>query len=203
LTAAPSAANVGPMSTTDPDFGVDLGVLPFNRSYWVLPGKLLAGFYPFSSDPITGRRRIESLLDAGVDHIVDLTEEGEGSHFGTPLADYGEMLAEVAAERDALVTHRRHPVVDLDIPTIETMVGILDAIDDAIARGRTVYVHCWGGRGRTGTAVGCWLARHAMASGAGALAMIRYLRRTDAKADTEAPETEAQKAFVVDWPRGR
>jgi hypothetical protein len=33
--------------------------------------------------------------------------------------------------------------------------------------------------------------------------MIRYLRRTDAKAHTEAPETAAQKAFVVDWPSGR
>ncbi len=167
------------MNTTDPDFGVDLGVLPFNRSYWVVPGKLLAGFYPFSSDPITGRQRIESLLDVGVEHIVNLTEPGEGSHFGTPLADYGEVLDEVA------------------------MVGILDDIDDAIAAGRTVYVHCWGGRGRTGTAVGCWLARHAMASGDNALAMIRYLRRTDAKAHTEAPETAAQKQFVVDWPRGR
>ena len=25
-----------------------------------------------------------------------------------------------------------------------------------------VYVHCWGGIGRTGTVVGCWLVRHGM-----------------------------------------
>jgi hypothetical protein len=26
--------------------------VPFNRSYWVVPGKLLAGCYPGSEDPI-------------------------------------------------------------------------------------------------------------------------------------------------------
>lgn len=191
------------MQPSDPNFGVQLGVIPFSRSYWVVPGKLLAGFYPSSSNPVVGRQRIESLLGIGVGHIVDLTEAGEGSHVGVPLADYREMLGDIAGEHDVEVTHGRHPIVDLDIPTVETMVGILDAIDDAVAAGRMVYVHCWGGRGRTGTAVGCWLARHAMASGEQALAMIRYLRRTEGKAETEAPETAAQKQFVRDWPPGR
>ena len=40
------------------------------------------------------------------------------------------------------------------------MASILDAIDAALDGGKTVYVHCWGGVGRTGTVVGCWLVRH-------------------------------------------
>ncbi len=36
----------------------------------------------------------------------------------------------------------------------------LDAIDEEIARGGVVFVHCWAGCGRTGVVVGCWLVRH-------------------------------------------
>lgn len=32
----------------------------------------------------------------------------------------------------------------------------------ALAAGQTVYVHCYGGIGRTGTVVGCWLVRHGL-----------------------------------------
>ena len=31
------------------------------------------------------------------------------------------------------------------------MQEILDAVDRALAAGRNVYLHCWGGIGRTGT----------------------------------------------------
>jgi protein-tyrosine phosphatase len=71
-----------------------------------------------------------------------------------------------------------------------------------VAAGRAVYVHCWGGRGRTGTAVGCYLARHGLAADDQALAMLRYLRRTDARAEAESPETTAQKDFVRRWRAG-
>ena len=44
----------------------------------------------------------------------------------------------------------------------EAVATILDAIDVALAQGRTVDVHCWGRIGRTGAAVGCWLVRHGL-----------------------------------------
>ena len=46
---------------------------------------------------------------------------------------------------------------------------ILDEIDGAILNGKTVYVHCLGGIGRTGTVVGCYLVRHGIAAGGKAL----------------------------------
>jgi hypothetical protein len=33
--------------------------------------------------------------------------------------------------------------------------------------------------------------------------IVRYVRRTDAKANTESPETPAQKAFVRAWAVGQ
>jgi|GEM_PF-2692947 len=39
----------------------------------------------------------------------------------------------------------------------ETMAKIMDAILGSITSGPAVYIHYWGGIGRTGTVVGYWL----------------------------------------------
>ena len=64
----------------------------------------------------------------------------------------------------------------MGVPTIPHMTRILDEVDGALADGGSVYVHCWGGIGRTGTVVGCWLVRHGLDDG-DAVARIAELRR--------------------------
>jgi len=49
--------------------------VPFERSYWVVPGKFLAGAYPGDSDPEKAERKLRGLLAAGIRCIVDLTTE--------------------------------------------------------------------------------------------------------------------------------
>ena len=61
-------------------------------------------------------------------------------------------------------------------PTAGHVMQILDDIDAVRADGGTVYVHCWGGVGRTGTVVGCLLVRHGL-DGGDAIARIAELRR--------------------------
>ena len=190
-------------STIHPSFGVELGVIPFDRSYWVVPGRLLAGLYPASDKPEEATEKLQRLLAVGVRHVINLTEPVEKNWNGPALSDYEPELTGLAAERKVQVVCRRLTIRDLDVPTITTMKTILDDIDEAMKVGRTAYVHCWGGRGRTGTVVGCFLARHGMAVGDHALNMIRWLRRTDAKAHTESPETPAQKDFVRAWSVGQ
>ena len=188
---------------SDPSFGVELGIIPYDRSYWVVPGRLLAGFFPASPDPDETTVKLRALLAVGVRHVVNLTEAVEGNHDGLTLLDYEAELRALADAMQVAVSHQRSAVVDLGVPTLEQMTAILDAIDHAIGKGKPVYVHCWGGRGRTATVVGCYLARHGMAVGERALSMIRYLRRTDAKADSAAPESRAQKDFVRNWKIGQ
>lgn len=105
---------------------------------------------------------------------------------------------------DAL-TCGRFPIPDLGICTSERMNEILDAIDEHLAAGRTAYVHCWGGAGRTGMVVGCWLVRHGR-TGVEALAEVDRLFRTMPKATTSrmhrelgSPQTDAQRAMVRGW----
>lgn len=64
-----------------------------------------------------------------------------------------------------------------------------------------MYVHCWGGVGRTGTVVGCYLVRSGL-SGDEALARIRQLRRNEATANRPSPETDEQRNMVRSWRAG-
>ena len=93
------------------------------------------------------------------------------------------------------------PIPDLSTPQPAEVTRILDTIDAAIAAGRRVYVHCWGGIGRTGTIVGCYLVRHGL-TGDQALAEIARRRQGTPDDDRVAPETHDQRERVRNWPLG-
>jgi len=78
------------------------------------------------------------------------------------------------------------------------MERILQTLALALAAGRTVYLHCHGGLGRTGTVAGCHLARCGR-TGEAALLELRRLRQ-EANCTQESPETEAQRTLVRQWP---
>jgi protein-tyrosine phosphatase len=92
-----------------------------------------------------------------------------------------------------ITKYSRLPIPDYSIPSPSHMTAILDTLDAALAAGHSVYLHCHGGRGRTGTAIGCWLVRQGMA-GEQALARIAELR-----GDHDSPETDEQRNFVLTW----
>ena len=78
---------------------------------------------------------------------------------------------------------------------------IFDVLDEAILRdNKTVYLHCRGGIGRTGTAVGCYLARHGY-GGEEALSTGNALfQNSDPCYDSSySPETHAQRKMVKNW----
>ena len=165
---------------------LDASFPPIKQCYWVVPGKLLAGEYPRDKDEATSQAKISALLAAGISVFVDLTEENEG------LLSYTSLIGKAI--------HRRIAIRDGAIPnSSETTIQILDTIDHYIQQGEMVYVHCWGGVGRTGVIIGCWLARHDN-GGVAALVRLRALWAQCPKSATrETPETRDQEQYIQSW----
>ena len=167
---------------------------PIDNSYWVEPDRLAAREYPGDINSDRAIEKIRALLGAGVDHFIDLTGEDW-------LKPYIQILEQEANRLGRTVSRENHPIVDLSVPrSPDEMTTILDAIDNALSGGRTVYVHCWGGVGRTGTVVGCWLVRHGH-TGEEALAQIakRWKHVDKAWRVPRSPETNEQCKYVLDW----
>ncbi len=169
---------------------------PAPNTYWVIPGAFAAGEYPGDFDPARTRIRVRRLLEAGINHFINLTGPNE-------LPPYDEIAQEEAQTLGLTVQHQRHTIGDLSIPeSPDFMAATLDAIDSAIADGKTVYVHCWAGVGRTGTVVGCWLVRHGR-TGEEALAQIAewWLNMDEFKraANPTSPQTSQQRNYIRNW----
>jgi protein-tyrosine phosphatase len=167
--------------------------VPIPNSYWLPGERILAGEYPGAPDTRTTSARLELFLDAGITSFIDLTADGE-------LLSYEPVLRDLAAERKLDVRYHRLSISDMGVPTPDHMHRILDLIETEHTEGRTVYIHCWGGVGRTGTVVGCHFVRGGL-DGSAALAQLAQLWRTVEKCDwcPHSPETEAQRVFVRDW----
>jgi protein-tyrosine phosphatase len=78
------------------------------------------------------------------------------------------------------------------------MTKILNTIQEEIAAGRPVYVHCWGGVGRTGTVIGCWLVEQGL-SGAAAIDRIAELRKNTPDGSKRSPQTDEQCRYICEW----
>ena len=173
---------------------------PTTWCYWVVEGRLLAGAYPGSPDPDEHRTKIQSLLDAGVRTFVNLMEEDETNGGGQAFAAYDDLARELSPN-----THYcRFPVADEFIPSEMLMTDILNEIDRTTADGTATFIHCWGGVGRTGTAIACWLLRHGFATHGDVLGVLQRLRQKDQeRGRRDSPENDTQRKFVFEWSEGQ
>ena len=119
------------------------------------------------------------------------------------MRPYQAVLIRLAAKRGLDVTYLRISIPDMQVPSQKTMQAILDSIDGAVGRDQPVYVHCWGGYGRTGTVVGCYLARHGIACGDEVMECIAELRRNVDTGVELSPQNELQRTMVRQWQRGQ
>jgi hypothetical protein len=165
------------------------------HAFWVEKGKLLAGEYPFSPDkPDRARQKVRVLVDAGIDSFVDLTSPDDPN----VMQPYIDLLREEAEKaRRPQPRYRRFPILDTKTITREGYDEILDYIQREIDAGKIVYVHCWGGKGRTCSVIGCRLIDSGLGYDA-AIAELHRLRAGTRKADHEVPDTRTQHQVLRD-----
>jgi protein-tyrosine phosphatase len=181
--------------------------LPHGNCYAVVPGRLIAGEYP-ARFPAAGsgvrfgatRRvspQLEAIISYGVTDFVDLTTDEDG------LEPYTEAVKRIADKLGKKISHNRYPIYDGTAPARDDQTrAILDFIGKRIEEGGCVYLHCWGGIGRTGTIVGCFLVRHGVDPDE-ALGKVEGFGRSMAKYDPywTSPENELQKNYVRNWSK--
>jgi ADP-ribosylglycohydrolase len=161
---------------------------PLPNSYWVVPGRLLAGEYPGRADDDATPSRLKALFKAGIDAFVDLTVPDE-------LPTYRPLLP-------AGVRHHAFPLPDHSVPRRpEDMAAIQRTLASELAAGRNVYVHCRAGIGRTGITIGCYL-RDSGRTPREALDELNRLWQQNARARhwPSTPETQEQEDFLLAWP---
>lgn len=170
--------------------------LPFSESYWVIPGVFLAGEHPSRNHDFSTQSRIRALVKMGISVFYDLTEKDE-DHLS-----YDKILFHEGEEGHRVVEYKNLPIRDFTAPSAQNVMTTLDSIDQDIASGKKVYVHCYAGVGRTGTVVGCYLVRHGL-SGQAALERIAELRQGVPSWFARSPEAQSQVDLILHWKNGQ
>jgi protein-tyrosine phosphatase len=159
------------------------------HAWWVEPGRLLAGEYPGARTPEKTRLKVRLIVDAGIESIVDLTTPDDG------LEPYEQDLMAAAEHAGRQVRHYAYPIPDMGVLAGEGYDAIVARIRGEMDAGRVVYVHCWGGKGRTTTVVGCLLIDAGLDHDA-AIARIAELRAETRKAIDACPESPSQHRLL-------
>jgi len=106
------------------------------RNWWdQVDEDVFLGAYPFAGD-------VSKLAKLGVGAIVNTCEEYPG-----PTTEYS----------NCHITQLRIPTIDFTHPTIADVEKAVAFMNEQIASGKKVYVHCKAGRARSATIVICWL----------------------------------------------
>ena len=159
---------------------------PLYQSYYIGSGHTFAGEYPGDKNGKKAKNKIRNMLHFGVRHFIDLTEEGE-------LHPYAHLLSSGC-------TYDRFPIRDVSIPkSTHEVYRLIDKITEFSKRDDGyIYIHCWGGVGRTGTIVAC-LRAEGMENPTidDALTCLRNLFSEMPKSSHRlTPETKEQEAFI-------
>ena len=157
------------------------GLRPPEDFYWVLKDPIpLAGMcLPETNWPW------QSIHNCGFKNLVSLHPM---EHDPTPLTSIYSLLLEDLVSRDP----PKNPL--LEISKIRSATStILQSLSDC----KGVVVHCWGGRGRTGTVLGCVLRE----LGYEGETVVKYLDEIQRVRGRKGwPEAVWQSEIVRKWP---
>lgn len=113
----------------------------------------MAGAFPAHPKDREHREIITSLIGCGITDFINLVLEDETGMGGRSFRGYIDDYRKAAARKLDPAIHR-FPIPDEEVPNESYMIQILDKVDELLKLGRVPYIHCWGGKGRTGSGGG-------------------------------------------------
>ena len=127
---------------------------PSDYCNWVISrkpngGGLLIGDYPYPSEEYRPRH-LDKLLDEGVSVWISLVEDSETVKYG----DYQELVTQHSSTKHEFI---KCPMPDRGIGRDSEMYKAVSVAFNRVNKGKIVYVHCWGGHGRSGVFSSCFL----------------------------------------------
>lgn len=157
--------------------------VPIDESFWIEEGKLLAGKYAGAKNETDAAAKLRALAATGVTLIIDLTDQNDH------LEPYSHHVTSPMRRINISVT-------DLHAPTITELERTLELIDAELQSDGIVYVHCWGGCGRTGAVVASWLVKHGRTAKS---ALEHYADLSLSVCGRPCPEAREQCALVEEY----
>ena len=147
------------------------------NSYWLIPGKILCGEYPYEIN----------VIQHYCNSFVDLRRCGYNK--------YKEELQEN-------INYKNYPITDHRTPSKIFCKQIIKYILTELENNKTIYIHCHGGHGRTGMITAIILKYlQPNISGEESLEVISHLHsyRNDKGDDIPSPETNEQRQYVINY----
>jgi ribA/ribD-fused uncharacterized protein len=120
--------------------------VPTNTCNWI-DKQILVGGYPGSYEQQTHITIVNDLLNAGITHFISLQEVEESKRFN----DYKSVANVLASSKTIHYLHfptcdRGDNLLPKDILTIVNIMNVIVASD----KNNIIYLHCYGGHGRSG-----------------------------------------------------
>lgn len=146
------------------------------RNWWDrIDTHVVLGAFPFARD-------VPSLANEGIEAVVNTCEEYAG-----PISQYKKFN----------IGQFRMPTIDFTHPSYQDVCRAVDFIDQNVNAGKSVYIHCKAGRGRSATVAICWLMKAKQISAAEAQRWLSEKRPHVNQDLTSRPVVrQFEKAFV-------
>jgi len=171
---------------------------------------MLVGRYPLTSPgEDEGRTLLRRLAaEANVSTFVGLQGElppqtdpkwparGVQLH-GRRCLPYARLAQQFALGRKLQFLHE--PLEDLTAPGLEVLTALVGELAARVQSGEVLYVHCMGGRGRSGVVAACVLAELYGIGAEEALQRVQFGYDSRQYDNCASPETEQQRRVVRDF----
>lgn len=189
---------------------------PTPESNWVIPGRLLVGAFPASSDDTETLYLLTAILKEKVNKFVCLQNEFRPTGVTEPMWRSGQALRPYFDDVEHIVRNRYHygdlwkdmatleqlsfvhfPIEDCGVTNDDDVIELAKSLAMSLQNGEILYIHCWGGHGRTGTIV-CILL-HLLYGLEGLAALQRCQEVHDLRQcaiDVQSPQTLLQRQQV-------